>query len=146
MIFYLVYLLTSSIITPNIPRSAGTWHSCHRRQDLTQKYMNIHFQFHLLFSHLPHSCNVYILPYQSSHSTHITSILNCQNISSCLKFEMYGHPSFSREPLMDCNSLSILLPKNGDNSRTVCFSPSASIRYVFYIRWWFSNVWVHQIY
>lgn len=56
MIIYISYLSASSIITSNIPRSAGTWQSCHPRQDLTQKYMNIHFQFHLLFSHLPHSC------------------------------------------------------------------------------------------
>lgn len=63
MIIYLGSWPASFIITSDIPRSAGTWHACHARQDLTQKYTNIHFQFHLLFSHLPHSCKFLYSPH-----------------------------------------------------------------------------------
>ena len=63
MIIYLGSLPTSSIITSNIPRSAGTWHSCHAKQDPTQKYMNIHFQFHWFFPHLPYSSKCLFSPH-----------------------------------------------------------------------------------
>lgn len=121
MIIYLGYLPASSIITSNIPRSAGTWHSCHPRKDLTQKYMNIHFQFHLLSSHLPHSCKCLYSPctkVATPPRSQVFLIVRTYALVWSLKYMVILH---FQGNCRDCNSCCILLQKNGDNSQGICY-------------------------
>lgn len=147
MIIYLCYLPASSIITPNIPRSAGTWHSCHPRQDLTQKYTNIHFQFHLLFSHLPHSCKCLYSPHTkvaTQPRSQVLLIVRTYALLWSLKNMVILHFQGNCRWIVTlaafyCRKMETTL------RQSTYFSPSTSIRHMFHFRWWFSNFWVHQI-
>lgn len=149
MIIYLGYLPASSIITSNIPRSARTWHSCHRKQDLTQKYMNIHFQFHLLFSHLPHSCKCLYSPrtkVATQPRSQVFLIVRTYALVWSLKYMVILHFQGNCRYTVTfaafyCRKMETTLRRS-----IFYFSPSIAIRHGFYLRRWFSNFWVHRIY
>lgn len=143
MIIYLGSLPASSIITSNIPRSAGTWHSYHARPDLTQKYTNIHFQCHLLFSHLPLSCKfLYSLRTKvatQSRSQLFLIVTTCALVWS-LKYTVILHFPGTADGL---GLLQHFTAENGDMVHFL--SLHQYLWGVCSITWCFSNLWMHQI-
>lgn len=124
MIIYLGSLPASSIITSNIPRSAGTWHSYHARPDLTQKYTNILFQCHLLFPHLPHSCKFLYSP-QTKVATQSRSQLFLIVTTYALVWRLKYF--ISQATADGLGLLQHFTAENGDNFQTVHCSLSLSL-------------------
>ena len=149
MIIYLGSLPASSIITSNIPRSARTWHSYHARQDLTQKYTNTHFQFHLLFSNLPHSGKfLYFLQTKVATQSRSQVFLIVRTGAPVwgLKHMVTLHFRGNRRRIM---SLTAFHCRKMETTFRRAVSYFLSLHQclwdVYSTTGWFSNFWTHQI-